>query len=149
MHKQLKRAGFENVVLGQFDTKYSEEDKLWFHHFHLIVPNDRKALKKLRMIMKSEGNMQLWEDKKHKPMMDKKIKNIIVQSAYLYVSYWPYVPKHKKLDVFKYERRRLPFKQHILSLYKLDEYGFSGIEFNYGIRKYRDKAFHTCPLRKY
>ncbi len=133
--RQLKRAGFENPVIGTLEFDYHTECGLWLPHFHLIVMDDRPAVEKLRAYFK----------KQKRPGYTSTISRpFYVRDIHSKAGAFSYVCKLYSMSVVPYlngqgERRtkkyRLKDKQLRLSLRVCDRLGFSGLLFLYGVRR--------------
>lgn len=137
LRKQLKRAGFKELVIGSFEMDYHTESNCWMPHLHLLVKHDEAAEEKLRKAMNSKKNMQSRNGVINRPILIQGLNNKVKQISYLYKSMW------SRIEVFSTGTRerntkkyRLEQEQLILSLKKLDDIGFSGLEFLYCARRY-------------
>jgi hypothetical protein len=106
-------------------------------HFHLLVQRDAKGLDALRAKLLKGRNLGARPGVKNRPMMVKKVTNPPEQVSYLYKTMW------SRIELFSTERRerntkkyRLRESQLALSLRKLDQIGFAGLEFLYGVRRH-------------
>ncbi|MEL2244065.1 hypothetical protein PAS25_24175, partial [Leclercia adecarboxylata] len=74
LRRWLNECGFSGVVIGGFEMDYHIDIKKWMPHFHLIIPNDKQAIKRLRIRMKNKKNMNTRGNVINRPMLVSKLK---------------------------------------------------------------------------
>lgn len=133
LRKKLRRIGYKGVVVGFFDLDYHSELDRWIPHFHLLANIDIDGIKALRIYMSRNEKITCRGGVVNRPILIQRLKNRFKQISYLHKFYWSrveyYIDNKGKRRTKKY---RLRDKQHCLSLMKLDQLGFKGLEFIYG-----------------
>ena len=136
LSKQLKRIGIQGPVVGSFEMDYHEDIGRWMPHFHLLMLDQPTEFKILRTYMKRHINLGVRKGVKNRPMLSQRIKNHPKQISYLFKSYWKLVVPYIGYDgKRKTNKRRLKSIEHAKSLRTLDELGFKGLLFLYGVRR--------------
>lgn len=149
LRRWLKECGFEGMVIGGFEMDFHTGIKKWLPHFHLIIPNDKEAIKKLRIKMKNKRNMNTREGVVNRPMLSSKLKEPERQISYRFKAIWWRVESIQHNDIYMLDNKerkrkrwtrkyRLLSKQHTDSLIMLDAIGMAGLTFMYKVRKYGD-----------
>lgn len=149
LRRWLKECDFERMVIGGFEMDFHTGIKKWLPHFHLIIPNDKTAIKKLRIKMKNKRNMNTREGVINRPMLSSKLKAPEHQISYRFKAIWwrvesiqhngIYVLDGKERKRKRWTRKyRLLSKQHTDSLIMLDAIGMAGLTFMYKVRRYGD-----------
>lgn len=149
LRRWLNECGFDEMVIGGFELDFHREANKWMPHFHLIIPNDKKAIKSLRVRMKNKRNMNARKNVINRPMLVSKLKNPMRQVSYRFKAIWWRVEsiQYDDYDIQGSKERkrkrwtkkyRLFRKQYVDSLIKLDSIGIAGLTFMYKVRKYGD-----------
>jgi len=149
LRRWLNECGFSGVVIGGFEMDYHIDIKKWMPHFHLIIPNDKQAIKRLRIRMKNKKNMNTRGNVINRPMLVSKLKAPLRQVSYRFKAIWwrvesiQYDDYHLQGNKERKRKRwtkkyRLLRNQYVDSLIKLDSIGITGLTFMYKVRKYGD-----------
>lgn len=149
LRRWLNECGFSGIVIGGFEMDYHIDIKKWTPHFHLIIPNDKQAIKKLRIRMKNKKNMNTRGNVINRPMLVSKLKAPLRQVSYRFKAIWWRVESIQYDDYHiqgskERKRKRWTKKYRLLrnqyadSLIKLDSIGITGLTFMYKVRKYGD-----------
>ncbi len=149
LRRWLKESGFEGMVIGGLEMDFHMDIKKWMPHFHLIIPNDKNAIKKLRIKMKRKRNMNTREGVVNRPMLSSKLKVPKRQISYRFKAIWWRVESIQHNDIYLLDNKerkrkrwtkkyRLLSKQHTDSLIMLDAIGMAGLTFMYKARRYGD-----------
>lgn len=149
LRRWLKECGFTEMVIGGFEMDFHMDVNKWMPHFHLIIPNNKEAINRLRIRMKNKRNMNTRKDVINRPMLVSKLKAPMRQVSYRFKAIWWRVESIQYGDYYiqgSKERKRkrwtkkyrLLRKQHADSLLMLDAIGMSGLTFMYKVRKYGD-----------
>ncbi|ELK4063908.1 hypothetical protein Q6837_003541 [Escherichia coli] len=149
LRRWLNECGFSGIVIGGFEMDYHIDIKKWIPHFHLIIPNDKQAIKKLRIRMKNKKNMNTRGNVINRPMLVSKLKAPLRQVSYRFKAIWWRVESIQYDDYHiqgskERKRKRWTKKYRLLrnqyadSLIKLDSIGITGLTFMYKVRKYGD-----------
>ncbi|MFN3070390.1 hypothetical protein ACKWMY_20055 [Serratia sp. J2] len=149
LRRWLKECGFEGVVIGGFEMDFHTGIQKWLPHFHLIITNDKEAIKKLRNKMKNKRNMNTREGVKNRPLLSSKLKVPKRQISYRFKAIWWRVESIQYNDVYMLDgnerkrkrwtrKYRLLSKQHTDSLIMLDTIGMAELTFMYKVRRYGD-----------
>ncbi|EPD8598416.1 hypothetical protein ACSE7Y_002911 [Yersinia enterocolitica] len=149
LRRWLNECGFSGMVIGGFEMDYHIDIKKWMPHFHLIIPNDKQAIKRLRIRMKNKKNMNTRGNVINRPMLVSKLKAPLRQVSYRFKAIWWRVESIQYDDYYiqgSKERKRkrwtkkyrLLRNQYVDSLIKLDSIGITGLTFMYKVRKYGD-----------
>lgn len=133
LRKKLERIGYKGIVVGFFDLDYHSELERWIPHFHLLANRDKEGVEELSMYMNRNKNITCRGGVINRPILIQRLNDRVEQISYLHKLYWSrveyYIDDEGKRRTKKY---RLRDKQHCLSLMKLDQIGFIGLEFTYG-----------------
>ncbi|EHK1330064.1 hypothetical protein ABXV98_002039 [Salmonella enterica] len=149
LRRWLNECGFSGMVIGGFEMDYHIDIKKWMPHFHLIIPNDKQAIKRLRIRMKNKKNMNTRGNVINRPMLVSKLKAPLRQVSYRFKAIWwrvesiQYDDYHLQGNKERKRKRwtkkyRLLRNQYVDSLIKLDSIGITGLTFMYKVRKYGD-----------
>ncbi|HAW1709858.1 hypothetical protein ACQPT2_22260 [Erwinia amylovora] len=149
LRRWLNECGFSGIVIGGFEMDYHIDIKKWMPHFHLIIPNDKQAIKRLRIRMKNKKNMNTRGNVINRPMLVSKLKAPLRQVSYRFKAIWwrvesiQYDDYHLQGNKERKRKRwtkkyRLLRNQYVDSLIKLDSIGITGLTFMYKVRKYGD-----------
>ncbi|EBN5762144.1 hypothetical protein DRB41_14050 [Salmonella enterica] len=149
LRRWLNECGFSGMVIGGFEMDYHMDIKKWMPHFHLIIPNDKQAIKRLRIRMTNKKNMNTRGNVINRPMLVSKLKAPLRQVSYRFKAIWWRVESIQYDDYYiqgSKERKRkrwtkkyrLLRNQYVDSLIKLDSIGITGLTFMYRVRKYGD-----------
>ncbi|ECG1716623.1 hypothetical protein D8Z03_01610 [Salmonella enterica] len=149
LRRWLNECGFSGIVIGGFEMDYHIDIKKWMPHFHLIIPNDKQAIKRLRIRMKNKKNMNTRGNVINRPMLVSKLKAPLRQVSYRFKAIWwrvesiQYDYYHLQGNKERKRKRwtkkyRLLRNQYVDSLIKLDSIGITGLTFMYKVRKYGD-----------
>ncbi|EAR5026161.1 hypothetical protein LVO39_000965 [Salmonella enterica] len=149
LRRWLNECGFSGIVIGGFEMDYHIDIKKWIPHFHLIIPNDKQAIKRLRIRMKNKKNMNTRGNVINRPMLVSKLKAPLRQVSYRFKAIWWRVESIQYDDYHiqgskERKRKRWTKKYRLLrnqyadSLIKLDSIGITGLTFMYKVRKYGD-----------
>lgn len=149
LRRWLNECGFSGMVIGGFEMDYHIDIKKWMPHFHLIIPNDKKAIKRLRIKMKNKNNMNTRRNVINRPMLVSKLKAPLRQISYRFKAIWGriesvqyaegYLQGSNEIKRKRWTKKyRLLSKQYADSLVKLDSIGAAGLTFMYKVRKYGD-----------
>ncbi|MBC3382027.1 hypothetical protein H8I69_23205 [Serratia fonticola] len=149
LRRWLKESGFEGMIIGGFEMDFHMDIQKWMPHFHLIIPNDKEAIKKLRIKMKNKRNMNTREGVVNRPMLSSKLKVPKRQISYRFKAIWWRVESIQHNDIYLLDNKerkrrrwtrkyRLLSKQHTDSLIMLDTIGMAGLTFMYKVRRYGD-----------
>lgn len=154
LRRWLKECGFSEMVIGGFEMDFHMDIQMWIPHFHLIIPNDKQAIKSIRIRMKNKRNMNTRKNVINRPMLVSKLKNPVRQISYRFKAIWwrvesiqyddYYIRGSKERKRKRWTRKyRLLHKQHADSLVMLDTIGISGLTFMYKVRRYGDHLLIT------
>lgn len=88
LRRWLNECGFSGIVIGGFEMDYHIDIKKWIPHFHLIIPNDKQAIKRLRIRMKNKKNMNTRGNVINRPMLVSKLKAPLRQVSYRFKAIW-------------------------------------------------------------
>ncbi|WP_258090117.1 hypothetical protein [Serratia liquefaciens] len=149
LRRWLNECGFDEMVIGGFELDFHSEANKWMPHFHLIIPNDKNAIERLRLKMKNKRNMNTRKNIINRPVLVSKLKKPMRQVSYRFKAIWCRVESIQYDDYYiqgSKERKRkrwtkkyrLLRKQYVDSLIKLDSIGIAGLTFMYKVRKYGD-----------
>ena len=149
LRRWLNECGFSGMVIGGFEMDYHIDIKKWMPHFHLIIPNDKQAIKRLRIRMKNKKNMNTRGNVINRPMLVSKLKAPLRQVSYRFKAIWWRVESIQYDDYYiqgSKERKRkrwtkkyrLLRNQYVDSLIKLVSIGITGLTFMFKVRKYGD-----------
>lgn len=149
LRRWLNECGFSGMVIGGFEMDYHIDIKKWMPHFHLIIPNDKQAIKRLRIRMKNKKNMNTRGNVINRPMLVSKLKAPLRQVSYRFKAIWwrvesiqyddSYLQGNKERKRKRWTKKyRLLRNQYVDSLIKLDSIGITGLTFMYKVRKYGD-----------
>ncbi|HCU0431104.1 TPA: hypothetical protein OUE92_003304 [Serratia marcescens] len=149
LRRWLNECGFSGIVIGGFEMDYHIDIKKWIPHFHLIIPNDKQAIKRLRIRMKNKKNINTRGNVINRPMLVSKLKAPLRQVSYRFKAIWWRVESIQYDDYHiqgskERKRKRWTKKYRLLrnqyadSLIKLDSIGITGLTFMYKVRKYGD-----------
>ncbi|QHB31958.1 hypothetical protein F0T03_12070 [Yersinia canariae] len=149
LRRWLKACGFDGMVIGGFEMDFHIDANKWVPHFHLIIPNDKQAIKSLRVRMKNKRNMNTRKNVINRPMLVSKLKAPMRQVSYRFKAIWwrvesiqyddYYIKGNKERKRKRWTKKyRLLSKQHADSLVMLDSIGIVGLTFMYKVRKYGD-----------
>lgn len=149
LRRWLNECGFDEMVIGGFELDFHCEANKWMPHFHLIIPNDKNAIERLRLKMKNKRNMNTRKNVINRPVLVSKLKKQMRQVSYRFKAIWWRVESIQYDDYYiqgSKERKRkrwtkkyrLLRKQYVDSLIKLDSIGIAGLTFMYKVRKYGD-----------
>ncbi|WP_211044926.1 hypothetical protein [Pectobacterium versatile] len=149
LRRWLKECGFSEMVIGGFEMDFHMDINKWMPHFHLIIPNDKKAIERLRVRMKNKRNMNTRKNVINRPILVSKLKSPLRQVSYRFKAIWGRIESvqytESYLQGIKERKRkrwtkkyRLSGKQHADSLVILDSIGTAGLTFMYKVRKYGD-----------
>lgn len=149
LRRWLNECGFSGIVIGGFEMDYHIDIKKWMPHFHLIIPNDKQAIKRLRIRMKNKKNMNTRGNVINRPMLVSKLKAPLRQVSYRFKAIWwrvesiQYDDYHLQGNKERKRKRwtkkyRLLRNQYVDSLIKLDSIGITRLTFMYKVRKYGD-----------
>lgn len=134
--RQLERSGMKGPVIGSVEVVFHPDQKRWLPHFHLILPWDQVGFDNLRRTMTRRPNMETRPGIKSRPMHQEDVTSPPGAMTYLFKTMWVrkerYTDKDGKSKTSKPLRLKEP--HHRLSLKKLDQIGFSGLRFLYGLR---------------
>lgn len=135
LYQQIKRAGFQKIVIGGFEIDYHTDIKRWVPHFHLLMGNEPYALKKLRKMILKKCTYELRSNVIARPMKVLPLLDVYKQISYNFKPYSMEVRAYRnhegKRRTAKY---RLIAKRFALSLIKLDQIGFHNLCFQYKCR---------------
>lgn len=96
LRKKLKSIGFNKPIIGSFEIDLhlytTKEESYYLPHFHLIMPNEKEKLNKLRDYMKSNRNLQGRLGVKNRPMLVKKINDLEGVIRYITKFMWCEIP---------------------------------------------------------
>lgn len=138
VYKMVKRAGFKGKIVGGFELDFHDDIQRWMPHLHLLVPNERPALKALRKVMKKDRNMRARQGIKSRPMKVQKLRNFNKQVTYCFKGMWQELRSYEDgLGDRRTRKHRLPPLLFAQALCKQDEIGFTGLTFTAGVRKRR------------
>ncbi|MEQ9903303.1 hypothetical protein [Pectobacterium aroidearum] len=127
--KVIQRIGFKAPIIGGFEMDYhnythDKKKSYWLPHFHLLMPNEREKLQKLREYMLRKKNIQAREGKRNRPMRIDVIKDVERQMSYCITGIWMEYPwflnADNKLKKSKYPRRVKCASTYAKSLMKLE-----------------------------
>jgi hypothetical protein len=149
LRRWLNECGFDEMVIGGFELDFHCEANKWMPHFHLIIPNDKNAIERLRLKMKNKRNMNTRKNVINRPVLVSKLKKPMRQVSYRFKAIWWRVESIQYDDYYiqgSKERKRkrwtkkyrLLRMQYVDSLIKLDSIGIAGLTFMYKVRKYGD-----------
>jgi hypothetical protein len=149
LRRWLKESGFTGMVIGGFEMDFHTDIKKWMPHFHLIIPNDKEAINKLRIKMKNARNMSTRIGVVNRPMLSSELKAPERQISYRFKAIWWRVESIQYNDVYmlnnrerKRKRRTIKYrllkKQHADSLIMLNAIGIASLTFMYRVRRYGD-----------
>jgi hypothetical protein len=149
LRRWLKESGFSGMVIGGFEMDFHMDAKKWLPHFHLIIPNNKEAIKKLRVKMKNKKNMNTRKGVVNRPMLSSELKAPERQISYRFKAIWWRVESIQHNDVYILDNKerkrkrwtkkyRLLSKQHTDSLIMLDVIGMVGLTFMFKVRRYGD-----------
>lgn len=138
VYKMLKRAGFKGKIVGGFELDFHVDTQRWMPHLHLLVPNERPALKALRKAMKKDRNMQARQGIKSRPMKIQELRDFDKQVTYCFKGMWQELRAYEDgIGDRRTRKHRLPPELLAQALCKQDEIGFTGLTFTVGVRKRR------------
>ncbi|EKM5064296.1 hypothetical protein PUZ93_001293 [Cronobacter turicensis] len=149
LKRWLKECGFSAMVIGGFEMDFHMDINKWVPHFHLIIQNDKQAIRNLRARMKNKRNMNTRKNVINRPMLVSNLNNPVRQVSYRFKAIWWRVESIQYDDYYiqggKERKRkrwtkkyRLLSKQHADSLLMLDSLGIAELTFMYKVRKYGD-----------
>lgn len=134
LRKKLKSIGFSKPILGSFEIDLHlytvKEESYYLPHFHLIMPNEKGKLNKLRSHMKLNSNLQGRLGVKNRPMLVKKIDNLEGVIRYITKFMWCEIPWYidKKGKLKHGSKRRISNNiRFSKSLIKLDSLKVSDV----------------------
>lgn len=149
LRRWLKECGFNGMIIGGFEMDFHTGVQKWMPHFHLIIPNDKEAIKKLRVRMKNKKNMNTRKDVVSRPMLSSELKAPESQISYRFKAIWwrvesiqyngAYILNGEEREIKRRTiKYRLLSKKHTDSLIMLDTIGMTGLTFMYKVRRYGD-----------
>jgi hypothetical protein len=74
LKRWLKECGFSAMVIGGFEMDFHMDINKWVPHFHLIIQNDKQAIRNLRARMKNKRNMNTRKNVINRPMLVSNLK---------------------------------------------------------------------------
>lgn len=136
LRKTIKRYGFTDPVIGTVEFDFHEQECMWLPHFHLLVFGENPPIEKLRILFNKMAKKLNISDRKLRPVLEQRLRDPAKQISYVFKMYSMCVKVYEDSEGKRRTKKfRLNDMRQRAALRVVDELGFSGLVFKYGVRE--------------